>query len=66
MKLLGSNVTILCAVALLCVTIIEIVAILNGMNGAALGSSVAAILGLPIFIITRLYYKRKNGDMPKT
>ena len=61
MKLLGKNVTILCAVAMLCVALIETVAIMNGMNGAALGSSVAAIIGLPVFIITRLYYKRKNG-----
>ena len=60
MNILGRNVTILCATAMLCIAIIESVAILNGMNGAALGSSVAAIIGLPTYIITRLYYKRKG------
>ena len=60
MNILGRNVTILCAVAMLCIAIIESVAILNGMNGAALGSAVAAIIGLPTYIITRLYYKRKG------
>ena len=62
MKLLGRNVTVLCAVAMLCVVAMELLAILNGMNGAALASSVAAVIGLPVFIVTRLYYKRKNNN----
>ncbi len=61
MKLLGKNVTILCAVAMLCVVAMESLAILNGMNGAALASSAAAVIGLPVFVITRLYYKHKNN-----
>ncbi len=61
MQLLGRNVTILCATAILSVAVIESVAIMNGMNGAALGSAVAAIIGLPTYIITRLYYKNKAG-----
>ena len=61
---IGYNITILCIVAILCITGLEIVAIANGLNGVLLASTIGAIVGLPTFVITKLVVTRrkKNGD----
>lgn len=56
---IGFNITIIALVAILCVTALEIVAIMNGVNGIAFASTIGLIVGLPTFIITRLISKKE-------
>lgn len=58
MHKIGFNITILCVVAILCVTILELFAMANNINGVALAGSIGVIVGLPTAIITRLITKK--------
>ena len=59
MHKLGLNITIITLTAILCVTGLELCAIMNGLNGVALATSIGLIIGIPTFTITRLICK--NG-----
>lgn len=58
---LGLNITLLSVTALICVTALEVVALMNGINGVALSTTIGLIVSLPTFAITRLICKRGNG-----
>jgi len=52
-------------IAILCITILEIVAITQGINGALLAGSIAIIAGLGGYQVHRQKSKKKgNGNPP--
>lgn len=58
MKKLSTNLMIVIIVALLCVTGLEVLAISKGMNGASLTSTIAALIGVPTWFISRQLAKK--------
>ena len=59
---LGTNITILCLGAIICITLLECVALSNGINGTLQSLSVAAIVGLPTAVITRIVTKKDKTE----
>lgn len=60
---LGWKATIIILTGMICVTSIEIFAISKGINGFALASSIGAVISVPTFLLTRVFYKRaKNAN----
>lgn len=48
---------------IVCLTAIIITALLSGVDGAIVASLSSMIVGLPTFVITRLFYKKgTNGN----
>lgn len=60
MKNLGKNLTIIIIVAILCVTALETIALLKGMNGASLTSTIGALVGVPAWFVSKRLAKKKE------
>lgn len=60
MKTLGINLMVVIIVAMLCVTALEVIAIIKGMNGAALTSTIAALVGIPAWFVSKAIAKRSE------
>ena len=50
------------ALALGCITGLELAAINNGLDGEMFRSAVASLVAIPAILITRKYYKHKEGN----
>ena len=63
MNRIGFNITLICVVAILCVTALEIVALASGINGGILTSALGFIVSIPTFVITKMVIEKKHkGD----
>ncbi len=60
MKTLGTNLMIVIVVAILCVTALETIALLMGMNGACLTSIIGALVGVPAWFVAKQLAKRSK------
>lgn len=50
------------ALAIGCITFLEFCAINNGLDGEMFRSAVASLVAIPAILITRRYYKQKEGS----
>lgn len=57
---MGKNFACVCIVAIVCVTIIESIALCSGINGVLLSTCIGAIFALPTFIATKILVQRKH------
>lgn len=64
MKAIGKNLMVIIVVAILCVTALETIALLKGMNGACLTSTIGALVGIPAWFVSKQLAKKKDksGD----
>lgn len=57
-RTLGTGISIIILVAIVCLTAVSITALVSGVDGAIVASLSSMIVGLPTFVITRLFYKK--------
>lgn len=62
MKTIGTNLMVIIVVAIICVTALETIALLKGMNGASLTSSIGAIISVPVWFVSRHLAKKKDKN----
>jgi len=58
MKKLGTNLMIVILVALVCITLLEALALFKGMNGASLTSTIGALVGVPAWFVSKQLAKK--------
>ena len=56
---IGINITILGITALICITVVCVVAVASGFNGALLTGAMASLVAIPTGIITKLVVEKK-------
>ncbi len=56
------NLMVIIIVAILCVTGLEIAAMYRGMKGAALTSTIGAVIGVPTWFVSKYLSKRNHQD----
>lgn len=62
---LGFNIAMVSIITTLCITIILVVALANGINGVLVTSGIASLIGIPTFVFTKLTIERKYKSKDK-
>ncbi len=61
---MGRNLALTSVAAMLCITVLIAIALLQGIDGLVLTTGIAAVIGLPTFAMGKIYGEkkaRKNG-----